>query len=148
MADKFISNFGTVLQIGSGATAPYTYTDIKGVYLVPAIESNQEKIEVTHHDQNSPYRKYIPSGLIDPGDYEFGMRSDRSDSTQQTIYTLFKSGEAGHFRIVHTDGLAQSFDAFVTGMTYNEADATSPDPVQITVALAISGDITDEEESL
>lgn len=148
MSDNFKSNFGTLLQIGSGATAPYTYADIKGVYLVPPIESEQEKIEVTHHDQNSPYRKYIPSGLIDPGDYEFEMRSDRSDATQQAIYTLFKSGEIGHFRIVHTDGLTQAFDAFVTGMTYNEADATSPEPTQITVALAISGDITDADESL
>lgn len=148
MSDNFTSNFGTVLQIGTGDSAPYSYSDIKGVFLVPAIESEQEKIEVTHHDQNSPYRKYIPSGLIDPGDYEFQMRSDRSDTTQQAIYTLFKAGSIGHFRIVHTDGLAQAFDAYVTGMTYNEADATSPEPVQITVALAISGDITESEESL
>jgi len=127
------SNFGTLLKIGSGATAPYTYTDIYGVYLVPPIESEQEKIEVTHHDQDSPYRKYIPSGLIDPGDYTFEMRSDRSQTTQQSIYSLYKSGDLGHFQIVHTDGLTQSFSAYVTGMTYNEADATSPEPTNITV---------------
>lgn len=144
----FISNFGTILKVGSGSSSPYTYSTIKGVFVVPAIESSQEKIEVTHHDQNSRYREYIPSGLIDPGDYEFQMRSDRSDSTQQTIYTLYTSGELGHFQIVHPDGLAQTFDAYVTGMTYNEADATSPEPTNITVSLAISGDVTDSEESL
>ena len=148
MPDNFKSNFGTVLKIGSGASAPYTYTAIKGVFLVPPIETEQEKIEVTHHDQSSPYRKYIPSGLIDPGDYTFDMRSDRSDSTQQAIYTLYKTGAIGHFQIVHPDGLVQSFDAYVTGMTYNEADATSPEPINITVALAISGDITETEESI
>ena len=142
------SNFGTLLKIGSGSTSPYTYTTIYGVFVVPPIESEQEKIEVTHHDQNSPYRKYIPSGLIDPGDYQFQMRSERSQATQQQIYSLFKSGEIGHFQIVYTDGLTQSFDAYVTGMTYNEADATSPEPVQITVTLAISGDVTDSEESI
>ena len=141
------SNFGTLLKIGSGSS-PYTYTAIYGVFDVPAIETTQEKIEVTHHDQNSPYRKYIPSGLIAPGDYSFQMRSDRSQTTQQSLYTLFKSGDLGHFQIVHTDGLIQTFDAYVTGMTYNEADATSPEPVNITVTLAISGDVTDSEESL
>ena len=113
MSDNFKSNFGTVLQIGSGSSSPYTYSDIKGVFVVPPIESEQEKIEVTHHDQNSPYRKYIPSGLIDPGDYQFQMRSDRSDSTQQSIYTLYKSGEIGHWAIIHSDGLMQAFDAYV-----------------------------------
>lgn len=142
------SNFGTLLKIGSGSTSPYTYTVVYGVFVVPPIESEQEKIEVTHHDQNSPYRKYIPSGLIDPGDYQFQMRSDRSQATQQQVYTLFKSGDLGHFQIVYPDGLTQTFDAYVTGMTYNEADATSPEPVNITVTLAISGDVTDSEESL
>ena len=148
MSDNFKSNFGTVLQIGSGSSSPYTYSDIKGVFVVPPIESEQEKIEVTHHDQNSPYRKYIPSGLIDPGDYQFQMRSDRSDSTQQSIYTLYKSGEIGHWALIHSDGLMQTFDAYVTGMTYNEADATSPEPVNITVTLAISGGVEDSEVSL
>ncbi len=142
------SNFGTLLKIGSGATAPYSYTAIYGVFLVPPIETEQEKIEVTHHDQNSPYRKYIPSGLIDPGDYQFEMRSDRSQATQQTLYTLYTSGALGHFQIVHTDGLTQAFDAYVTGMTYNEADATSPEPTNITVTLAISGDVSESETSI
>ena len=143
----FKSNFGTILKIGSGSTAPYTYTKIKGVFNVPSLSSSQDKIEVTHHDQNSPYRLYIPSGLIDTGDFEFQMRSDRSDSTQQSLYTLYKSGAVGHFQIEHTDGLVQSFDAYVIGMTYNEADATSPEPNNITVSLAISGDVTDSEPS-
>ena len=144
----FISNFGTILKIGSGSSAPYTYVAIKGVFDVPAIETTQEKIEVTHHDQNSQYRKYIPSGLIDPGDYAFQMRSDRSDSTQQSLYTLFKSGAEGHFQIEYPDGLVQTFDAYITGMTYNEADATSPEPVQVTVTLAISGAVTETEASI
>lgn len=142
------SNFGTLLKVGTGSSAPYTYTAVYGVYLVPPIESEQEKIEVTHHDQGSPYRKYIPSGLIDPGDYQFEMRSDRSQTTQQAIYSLYKSGDLGHFQIAHPDGFTQSFDAYVTGMTYNEADATSPEPTNITVTLAISGDVTEEEESI
>ena len=144
MSDKFTSNFGTLLKIKINTS----YETIKGVNIVPPIESEQEKIEVTHHDQNSPYRKYIPSGLIDPGDFTFEMRSERSHATQQELYSLYKSGEIAEFAIVHPDGLTQKFSAYVTGMTYNEADATSPEPTQISVALAISGDITEEEESI
>lgn len=142
--DKFISNFGSVLKIKISGV----YTKIKGVFIVPAIESEQEKIEVTHHDQTSNFRQFIPSGLIDPGDYAFQMRSMRSDATQQELYALYKSGEVGDFQICYTDGLIQSFPAYVTGMTYNEADATSPEPVQVTVTLAFAGDITETEESL
>ena len=142
------SNFGTLLKIGTGGMAPYTYTEIYGVFLVPPIESVQEKIEVTHHDQNSPYRKYIPSGLIDPGDYQFQMRSERNQATQAALYTAYKSGSLCHFQIVYPDGLTQTFDAYVIGMQYNEADATRPEPVNITVTLAISGDVTDSEESI
>ena len=141
------SNFGTKFQIGSG-TGTLTYADVFGVFLVPPIESEQEKIEVTHHDQSGNYRKFIPSGLSDPGDYQFQMRSERTQTTQQSIYTLYKSGALGHFRIVYPDGLTQSFDAYVTGMTYNEADATSPESVNITVTLAIAGEVTETEESI
>lgn len=147
MSENFKSNFGTLLKIGTGGSAPYSYEAVTGVFLVPPIETNQEKIEVTSHAQNSPYRRYIPSGLIDPGDYSFQMRSDRSDSTQQAIYALYKSGELGHWQIAYPDGFTQTFDAYVTGMTHNEADATSPEPVNITVQLALSGDVEDSEES-
>ena len=138
------SNFGTLLKIKINTT----YTAIYGVFVVPPIASAQEKIEVTHHDQSSPYRKYIPSGLIDPGDYQFQMRSDRSQVTQQALYIAFKAGSECDFQIAYPDGLVKSFKAYVTGMTYNEADATSPAPVNITVTLAISGDVTDSEESI
>ena len=141
---EFVSNFGTTLKI----KVSQTYTAIKGVFVVPPIESSQEKIEVTHHDQNSAYRKYIPSGLIDTGDYEFQMRSKRSDATQQALYTAYKSGTLCDFELEHTDGLVQQFQAYVIGMTYNEADATNPDAVNITVSLAISGDVTDTVESI
>lgn len=140
--NKFISNFGTLLKLKINGV----YTNIKGVHDVPAIESEQEKIEVTHHDQTSNFRQYIPSGLIDPGDYQFGMRSMRSDETQQALYAMYKSGDAGDFQIVHTDGLIESFPAYVTGMTYNEANAESPEPVQITVTLAFAGEITETED--
>ena len=140
----FITNFGTLLKIKINSD----YKNIVGVHVVPPIESEQEKLEVTHHDQEGPYRQFIPSGLIDPGDYEFEMFSKRSEETQQALYALYKSGELGEFQICYPDGLIQSFPAYVTGMTYNEADSEDPEPVSITVKLAISGEVTEEVESL
>ena len=138
------SNFGTLFEIGSGASAPYTYTALAGVFLVPSLEANQEKIEVTHHDQQSRYRKYIPSGLIDPGDdLPVQARSMPTEATQQTMYSLYQSNAIGHFRITHPDGFYQAFDGYVSGITYNEADATSPEAVNITYGIAIGGDVTE-----
>ena len=94
------SNFGTKFQIGSGS-GTLTWTDVFGVFLIPAIESEQEKIEVTHHDQSSRYREFIPTGLISPGDnFPVQMRSKPSEATQQSMFALYKSGDLGHFRIV------------------------------------------------
>ena len=143
----FISNFGTVIKIGTG-TGTITYTNIKGQQNVPGLETEQETLDVTHHDQGHPYREQIPSGLIDISNFSFDILSDRSDSTQQTLYSLYKSGELGHFKLCHPDGLAQAFDAYVINMVYNETDATSPAPVLVTVTLAIKSDITETDESL
>ena len=55
------SNFGTLLNIGSGATAPYSYSAIYGVFLVPPIESEQEKIEAGKKkiEWGSQIRSYV-----------------------------------------------------------------------------------------
>lgn len=143
------SNFGTKFQIGSGATAPYSYTDVFGVFLIPAIEAEQEKIEVTHHDQSSRYREYIPTGLISPGDnFPVQMRSKPSEATQQAMFALYKSGDLGHFRIVRPDGFTQTFDGYVADWTYNEAEATSPDSVNITAGISFAGDVTEEYDTI
>ena len=144
MSSKFISNFGTQLKV----KVNNTYTKIKGTYVVPAIEKKQDKLEVTHHDQTGNQRQFIPSGLVDPGEYGFDMRSFRSDPTQQQLYSLYQSGEAGEFQIERPDGMTESFPAYVIGMTYNEADAESPEPVQIHVDLAFAGEITEEIDSM
>lgn len=140
------SNYRTKIQLGSAET-PATFVTIPGVFVVPPIESEQEKIEVTHHE-SGPYREYVLSGLSDPGDYEFQMRANRTDTVQQTLRNMWKTGEERPFRIIYPDGFAQQFPAQVSGFTYNEADATSPDALNVTVALAICGEVEDVSEEI
>lgn len=138
------SNYGTKISVKASGN---TFSEIEGVNNIPAIELEQEKIEVTHHASGG-FREYIPSGLADPGDYSFEMRVDRADTVQQTLYTAYKAGTKLTFQILYPNGFGQQFDAYVNGFTYNEADATNPDGINATVSLAISGEVEDIEDSL
>ncbi len=144
------SNLGVRLQLGSSGESP-TFADIPDLRNIPAIEQSQEKIEVTAHPSavNKPiFRKYIPSGLIDPGDYEFEMQTDRKNAQHKAIFQLQASKEERKWRLIYPDGLAFEFPAYVTGITRNEADPQSPDAIIDTVALAISGEVTDISDTL
>lgn len=143
-------NLGTELQLGS-STTPVTFTDIPGLRTIPGIEQSQDKIEVTSHSSYSSgvaFRQYIPSGLIDPGDYEFDMQTDLTDTVHQEIFSIFKSKEERKWRLIYPDGLAYEFSAYVSGITRAEADAQSPDAIIDTVALSISGEVEDISDEL
>lgn len=144
------SNLGTRLQLGDNST-PVVFADIPELRNIPPIEQTQEKIDATTHPSsaNRPiYRKSIPSGLIDPGDYEFEIQTDRANAVHQMLFALLTSQEERKFRLIYPDGYAQEFSATVLGITRNEADPQSPDMIIDTVALAISGDVVDISDEL
>ena len=138
-----VSNFGTLLKIKILGI----FVNIKGVYNVSPIEREQEKLEITHFGQSNSFRQFIPTGVIDPGDYSFDMHFSKADETQQALYALLESGAAGEFQIVYPDGITQEFRAYVTGMTYNEANSEGPEAINITVSLAIF-DYTDDSTDI
>lgn len=108
---------------------------------VPALEMEEEKIEVTHH--GSTAREYIPSGLADPGDYEFEMETDRANTVHKQILELRTSKEVVPWKLIYPDGLTYQFEASVLKITRADADPQSPDVIIDTVGLAISGEIQD-----
>lgn len=149
------SNLGTRLQLGSatptGEPPAYTFSDIPNLRNVPPIEQAQEKIDATVHPSSAArpiYRKSIPSGLIDPGDYEFEIQTDREDLVHKEFFALLASQEERKYRLIYPDGYAQEFSAIVLGITRNEADPQSPDVIIDTIGLAISGDVTDISDTL
>jgi len=149
------SNLGTRLQLGAarptGEPPVLTYADVPYLRNIPPIEQTQEKIDATTHPSstgNAIFRQYIPSGLIDPGDYEFEMQTDLSNQVHKDIFGLLKSKEERKWRLIYPDGYAQEFPAYVIGITRNEADPQSPDMIIDTVALAISGDVEDISDTL
>lgn len=138
------SNYGTKISLqGTGNT----WDEIEGAYSIPDIDDTEEQIDVTHHG-SGPYREKIPSGLSDPGEYTFGMRVDTSSAVQQKLKTMKAAKTKGTFKISWPDGFSKTFDAYVTGIKRNDADATGPDGINADVTLAISGNVTEEDDSL
>lgn len=136
------SNYGTSISLK--AAAGNDFDEIEGAYNIPDIDDTEEQIDVTHH-ASGPYREKIPSGLSDPGEYTFGLRVDISDSVQQRLKALKAAKAKGTFRIEWPDGASKTFDAYVTGIKRNDADATGPDGINADVTLAISGNVTEDD---
>ena len=143
---EYYTNRKTKLQLGSGSGNSITWADIPRLRNVPALAMEEDKIEVTHH--GSANREYIPSGLSDPGDYEFEMETKRSNTVHDRIFALWKSKEEAPWRLIYPDGLAYQFNASVLKITRNEADPQSPDVIIDTVGLAISGEVEDVSDDL
>lgn len=137
----YTTNKGTKLMIGSGTGSEITWAEVSRLRNVPAIAMEEEKIEVTHH--GSTTREYIPSGLADPGDYEFEMETDRSNTVHKQIFALRTSKEVVSWKLIYPDGLTYQFDASVLKITRADADPQSPDVIIDTVGLAISGEVKD-----
>lgn len=134
------SNYGTKISV----KIANAYSEIEGAYNIPDIDNTEEQIEVTHHG-SGPYRERIPSGLSDPGEYTFSMRVDTSNTVQQQLKTMKTAGTKGTFRIEWPDGASKTFDAYVTGIKRNDADATGPDGINADVTLAIAGNIVEDD---
>ena len=137
----YVTNKGTKLMIGSTTGGETTWAEVSRLRNVPALAMEEEKIEVTHH--GSTAREYIPSGLADPGDYEFEMETDRANTVHKQIFTLRTSKEVVPWKLIYPDGLTYQFDASVLKITRADADPQSPDVIIDTVGLAISGEIKD-----
>lgn len=139
------SNYGTSIGVKTGTAN--AYSRINGAYNIPDIDNTEEQIEVTHHGSGA-YRERIPSGLSDPGEYTFGLRVDTSDSVQQSLKTMKDAHTKATYQIKWPDGHYKTFDAYVTGIKRNDADATSPDGINADVTLAVAGNITEGDTSL
>lgn len=138
-------NMHTKLQLGSAATTP-VFTDIPRLRNIPGLALEEEKIEVTHNQSKN--REFIPSGLQDPGDYEFDMETDRADTTHQALFSIWKSKAPRKFRLIYPDGLAYEFTASVLRITRADYDAQNPDVIIDTVSLSICGEVEDISDSL
>jgi len=134
-------NRKTKLQLNDGSSG---WQNVPRLRNVPGLQMKEEKIEVTHHGSNN--REYVPSGLSDPGDYEFEMETDRTNAVHQSIFTLWKNKTEASWRLIYPDGLAYEFTASVLKITRGDADPQSPDVIIDTVGLAIQDveDISDE----
>ena len=137
MSSQAVSNFGTKLQVELVANSG-DWTTIGECRVIPAPQDNQDDIEVTHHSSEG-WREYKPSGLKDRGELAVVVNSVPTETSQAALETLHQSGEDRKYRIVRTNGIVETFNAYVKSIVANDADAQSPDAVQDTITFKLSG---------
>lgn len=140
MSSQAVSNFGTKLQVEFVPDSD-EFTTVGECRVVPAPQENQDDIEVTHHGSQG-YRDYKPSKLKDRGDLAVVVNSVPTESSQAALETLHQSGEERKYRIVRPNGIIETFDAYIKSIVANDADAQSPDAIQDTLNLKLSGGST------
>jgi len=81
----------------------------------------------------------IGVGLRDGGTINVGMLLDSTDQGQRLCYAAWKAGTLSTFTITYSNGVQQTFSAYV--MQFPQAAATDAD-LMATMALRVTGPVT------
>lgn len=110
-----IRSFGTLVQIGDGATPTEQFTTIPGVKDISGPEQTNDTEDVTAHDSPGRSEELIAT-ILRTGEISFPINWDPSDTVHQTLHTLKNTGEARNFRIIWPaeTGMQSTFEALVT----------------------------------
>lgn len=115
-----ISAFGTVLQIGDGAT-PENFTDIAELrdMVGPALSADTE--DVTPHGAAGGWEEHIAT-ILRTGEITFMVNYDPTNATHIQLWTDMAARTLRNFQLVFPDigGTTWSFAALITGFTPTE----------------------------
>lgn len=105
------ASFGTLFQIGDGATSE-TFTTVSGVQDIDGPEYSREIIDVTAHDSPGGYEEILPS-FKRTGPISFPLVFDPADTTHDAttgLRSFFEDGNSHNFRMIGTDTGSQQMD--------------------------------------
>ena len=113
-----ISSFGTLLQIGDGATTE-VFTTIAEVMDISGPGLAQATAEVTSHTSTNRYREFIAT-VKDGGEISFDINFVPTDGTHDPttgLLSVFESGASTNYQIVFPDtgSTTWALPAIVTG---------------------------------
>lgn len=135
-----IAAFGTLLQLGNGATPTESFTTIAEVKDIsgPALSSDTE--DVTNHDSTDGWGEIIPT-ILRAGEVTFDVNFIPTGTTQSYSAGLIKDLKdqtKRNFQIVFPDTTTTTwgFAAYVTGF---EPSAPVAGGLSASVTLSISG---------
>lgn len=102
MASPAVSAFGTLLNLGDGATPTETFTVIAELRTISGPTLKAETIDVTTHNTATPFRRFI-SGLVDGGEVTFDLNFIPSDPTHSASTGVLRDLTARNRRNLRID---------------------------------------------
>lgn len=128
---------GSVLQIGSGGSSPYTFEQVAEVKKIQFSGTKVDLTDVTNF-QSGFFREWLPT-LADSGELNFEAHLIPGDASQQHLLNYFNNATLLPVQIVLPNGLGVfAFNAFVTAF---DRDIPLDKEVMITGKFKITGQI-------
>lgn len=103
---------GTILQIGSGSSSPYTFTTLAEMKKIQFSGSKYDLADVTNM-QSGNFREWLPT-LADSGEISFEGNLIPGDESQQNLIALFNAATLVPVQVVLPNALGTfAFNAYV-----------------------------------
>lgn len=121
---------------GVGTTLSVDTKLIGGLTSIGGIEASAETVDVTALDSQGGYREYL-AGFKDAGEVSLeGFLDDGTSANQESIYTLFESGNTAACVITFPNGGNWTFNGIITGFG---TSASVDDAITFTATIKVSG---------
>jgi hypothetical protein len=136
MASPAVRSQGTLIKIGNGLT-PETFTALPGIQSFSGPGGNGSEIPVTDMDSTGVE---ILMGLLDEGTVTLNLFLAPANATQKRLRTDRANATKRNFQIVYTDGVTDSFAAYVLNFTKSGGVDQA---YQASVTLRVTGSISE-----
>lgn len=141
MPSSAVSGFGTLLQIGDGATPTENFTTIAEVKSISGPSLSADTIDVTNMSSPNGWREFI-QGPKDGGEVTFDVNFLPTNATHNAATGLlrdFKNGTRRNFKLVFPNpgNTTWQFAAIVTGF---EVSAPVDDVLGASITLKLTGE--------
>jgi predicted secreted protein len=138
MSSQAFAGRGTILQIGSGASSPYTFTTLAEMKKIMFSGSKYDLADVTNM-QSGNFREWLPT-LADSGELSFEGNLIPGDASQQNLIALFNSATLISVQVVLPNALGTfAFNAYVQSI---DRDLPIDKEATISGKLKITGTIS------
>jgi hypothetical protein len=126
-----ISNFGTLLELGTVAGETTTYASLGEIINVDSPEITNEKVESTNH--SSTIKSFVYSNLIEISEFSFTMSYDKTNGAVLSDAVL--DSTVLDLKLTFPNTVVYTFKALVTKFKPGGADATKPELMNAEVTL-------------
>lgn len=133
--------FGSILQLGNGAT-PEVFSAIAEITELVPPKMSKDSIEVTNHDSTNAWREFLP-GMRDGGEVTLTANWLPTNATQDGttgILESFTDDDNHNWKIIAPDTIITiSFSGHVTAF---EPELPMEEQGKLSVTIKISGPVT------